>query len=103
MEENKQAIQQRSFKTHILLPIIFAITLAVAIMFIAIEDFIVDLSPFIVWLYFGVVLAYVAVAILDLFINKEKSKKLKVFVIIMASLTIIASILYVVFYLIAKK
>ena len=68
-----------------------------------IEDFIVDLSPFIVWLYFGVVLAYVAVAILDLFINKEKSKKLKVFVIIMASLTIIASILYVVFYLIAKK
>ena len=103
MEKNKQEIQQRTFKTHILLPFIFIITIAVAIMFIAVKDFIVDLSPFIVWLYFGVVLAYVAVAILDLIVNKERGKKQKIFIVIMSVLAIIASILYATFYLIAKS
>ena len=103
MEKNKQEIQQKAFKTHILLPFIFIITIAVAIMFITVKDFIVDLSPFIVWLYFGVVLAYVGVAILDLIINKERGKKLKIFIVIMSVLAIIASILYATFYLIAKN
>lgn len=103
MEKNKQEIQQKAFKTHILLPFIFIITIAVAIMFITVKDFIVDLSPFIVWLYFGVVLAYVAVAILDLIVNKERGKKQKIFIVIMSALAIIASILYATFYLIAKS
>lgn len=99
MEEKRE---QKSFKTHILLPIIFVLTLAVAIMFVAVKDFIVDMSPLVVWLYFGVVLAYTAVAIFDLFINKERSKKNKIFVIIMAVFVIVSAILYAIFYLIAK-
>ena len=97
-----EKIEQKSFKTHILLPVIFVLTVAVAIMFIAVKDFLVDMSPLVIWLYFGVVLSYTAVAIVDLFINKERSKKNKIFIIIMAVLVFISACLYVTFYLIAK-
>ena len=76
-----EKIEQKSFKTHILLPVIFVLTVAVAIMFIAVKDFLVDMSPLVIWLYFGVVLSYTAVAIVDLFINKERSIKNKIFII----------------------
>lgn len=99
MEEKRE---QKGFKTHVLLPIIFILTTIVAVMFLVVDDFLNDMSPFVIWLYFGVALSYISVAIVDLFINKERSNKNKVFVIVMAILSFIAVILYMIFYLIAK-
>ena len=98
MQENNSI----SFKSHILLPLLFALTLAFAIMFIAINGFIDGLSPIIIWFYFGVVIAYSIVAIIDNFYNKDKNKNLKIFSNIMAVLTIAADAMYCIFYLINK-
>ena len=101
-ENNQQQTTLKQFKTHILLPFIFVITLAVAIMFISVKDFVTDLTPLIVYFYFGVSVAYSAIAILDLFVYKNKTKGLKIFVLTMIILNVIASGLYLTFYLIAN-
>ena len=99
--EEKQ-LKTTGFKSHILLPIIFVLTLTVAILFVASDAFMEGLDAFIIWLYFAVCVIYVCIALTDCFINKDKSQKQKNFIILMSILTIIAAILYVVFYLIAK-
>ena len=91
-----------SFKSHILLPVLFVLTLTFAIMFVAISGFNEGLSPLVIWFYFGVVLAYSIIAIVDNFVQKEKSKWKKIFSNIMAILTIAVDILYCIFYLITK-
>ncbi len=100
MEEPKKVYP--NFKSHVLLPVIFVLTLAVAILFVANEDFIVDLSPFIIWFYFSVVILYLIVAIIDMILNKERTKKKKIWITIMIGCTLIAAVLYLVFYFIAK-
>lgn len=90
------------FKTHILLPVIFALTTALAVSIMAVDGFLVDLGAVVIWFYFAVVLGYVGVAIVDLCISKTKSKKLKIFIVIMASLTLIADVLYAIFYIIKR-
>ena len=100
MEEPKRIYP--NFKTHILLPVLFILTTAIAVCFLAVEDFLVGIGPVVIWLYFAVSLAYSILAIVDVFINKEKSKKLKIFVLIMSALAVISNILYFVFYLIAR-
>lgn len=99
---NEQESQMKPFKTQIILPILFIITLTVAILFLAVKDFIVDLNQLVIWLFFAVSIIYIGVAILDLFLYKQREKKQKVFIITMCALCFIASILYMVFYLIAK-
>ena len=99
--DNKQN-NSPSFKSHILLPIIFILTLVVAILFIASDRFIEGLDAFIIWFYFAICIIYVVIALIDCFLNKEKSQKQKNFIILMSILSIIAAILYIVFYLIAK-
>lgn len=91
-----------SFKSHILLPVLCFLTLLVAILFIAVDDFINGLEPLIIWLYFGIVIAYLAIAIFDIITNKTKSKKMKNYIIVMISLTFISEILYAIFYIIAR-
>lgn len=100
MEEPKKLYP--NFKTHVLLPIIFIITLAISILFIANKNYFEDTDTWIFWFWFGVALAYTAIATYDLITNKEKSRKLKIFVIVMIGLNIIADILYVIFYIIAR-
>lgn len=100
MEEPKRIYP--NFKSHIILPVIFVLTTLVAIFFIVDDDFIVDLSPIIIWFYFSVVVLYTAVAFLDNFLNKERTKKQKIWIMIMAGLTMIAAALYLVFYILAK-
>lgn len=90
------------FKSHILLPVLFVLTLTVAILFVAVNNFINGLEPFIIWFYFAIVMLYLVVAIFDLITNKEKSKKSKRFVLIMIILTFVAEVLYAIFYLIAN-
>lgn len=103
MEQSDKNINNNtSFKSHILLPVLFLLTLLVAILFVAIEDFIDGLEPFIIWFYFGIVMAYLAISIFDLITNKEKNKKLKTFVLVMIILTFVAEILYAIFFIIAK-
>lgn len=99
---NNELKDAKVFKTHILLPVIFIITTAVAVCFVAVDDFVVDLSPLIVWLYFGVVNAYIIVALLDLLIHKERGKKQKIFIIVMMVLSLISSVAYATLYLLAK-
>ena len=91
-----------SIKSHILLPIIFALTLTVGILFVASDDFLEGTDSFIIWLYFSICLIYVGLSLMDCYYNKEKKEKEKRFVIIMAVLSVVALILYAVFYLIAK-
>lgn len=91
-----------SFKSHILLPVLFVLTLTLAILFKAIYNFTEGLSPIIIWFYFGVVFAYSIVAIIDNFYNKEKEKKMKIFTNVMAILTIASDALYCIFYLLVK-
>lgn len=98
----QQESQMKPFKTHIILPILFIITLTVAIVFLAVKDFIVDLNQLVIWLFFAVSLIYIGVAITDLFINKQRGKKQKIFIIVMCALCFVASMLYMIFYLIAK-
>lgn len=99
MDETKEL---KPFKTHILLPIIFILTLVVAILFVADKTFIIDMEPFVVWLYFSMVVIYLGVSVFDLFTNKNRSKNTKIFIVIFAVLSLIAIILYLIFYLIAK-
>lgn len=101
-EENYKNQTGYSLKTHIIIPTNFISTLAVAICFISIKGFTNDLSPVVVWFYFAVSILATAAAIIDIKINKEKSSKSKQFVAVMCGLNIIATILYVVFYLIVK-
>ena len=104
MEEKQEVLKKvyPKFKSQIILPIIFALTLLVGICFLAVKDFIKDLSPIVVWLYFAVSIAYSIIAIYDAIVNKERVKKQKIFILIMCVLSIIASILYAIFFIIAK-
>lgn len=101
MEEPK--VVYPNFKTHILLPVIFILTLVVAICFIAIDDFTEGLGNIIVWFYFGVVIAYCVVAIVDLKLNKDRTRKMRTFIITMLVLTFIAAILYATFFIIGRR
>lgn len=102
MENNETKQKAINFKSHILLPVIFAITLTIAIMFATADDFIDDLSPFVVYLFFAVGIFYSITAIIDNKMSQEKTKKTKMFVYVMTILTFISSALYLIFYLINK-
>lgn len=103
MENQEVKTPVMNLKSQILLPLIFILTLVIGICFVAVDDFTKDLSPIIVWIFFGVCLAYSVVAIVDTFISKEQKKpKQIVFIKVMAVLSIISTILYCVLYLIAK-
>lgn len=103
MENQEAKTPVLNLKSQILLPVIFILTLAIGICFIAVDDFTKDLSPIIVWVFFAVCLAYSIVAIIDTRISKEQKKPGQIkFIIVMSILSIISTILYVVFYLIAK-
>ena len=91
-----------NFKSHIVLPFMTIFTLAIAICFLVVDDFTVDLNSVIVWFYFALNLIYVGISIFDINVNKEKSKKQKMFVAIMCVIDIISTILYAIFFLIAK-
>ena len=98
--ENKNSVI--NLKSHILLPVIFILTLTVGICFVAVKDFTKDLNAIIVWIFFAVCLAYSILAIVDIFLSKEKSKKQKDFIKVMVILSIISTITYIILYLIAK-
>lgn len=101
MDEPKKVYP--NFKTHIILPFIFILTTVVAICFVAINDFVVEQSKIVIWFYFGVVLAYCALAIFDIVTNKDKSKKIKIFTIVMLSLVLLSCILYVVLFIVGSR
>ena len=71
--ENKTPVM--NLKSHILLPVIFILTIAISICFLVVEDFTKDLNAIIVWVFFGVCLAYSVVAIIDTYISKEQKKE----------------------------
>lgn len=99
--ENKTPVM--NLKSHILLPVIFILTIAISICFLVVEDFTKDLNPIIVWIFFGVCLAYSVVAIIDTYISKEQKKENQIkFIKVMAILSIISTIAYAVIYLIIK-
>ena len=98
--ENKTPVI--NLKSHILLPVIFILTLSIGICFVAVKDFTKDLSSIVVWIFFVVCLAYSILAIVDLYLSKEKSKKQKDFIKVMAILSIISTIAFIILYLIAK-
>ena len=91
-----------NLKSQILLPVIFILTLTIGICFVAVKDFKEDLSDVIVWIFFGVYIAYTTLAIVDTFISKEKGKKLITFIRVMSVLSILSTIAYIVLYLISK-
>ena len=96
-----EKVKPISIKSQILLQIIFVFTLAVALFFLLKDGFTDGLNPLIIWFYFGVTVIYEGLAIFDLIKFKEKSKGLKIFILIMLILSIVSSILYATFYLIA--
>ena len=99
--ENKTPVM--NLKSHILLPVIFILTVAISICFLVVEDFTKDLNAIIVWIFFGVCLAYSVVAIIDTYISKEQKKENQIkFIKVMAILSIISTIAYAVIYLIIK-
>lgn len=99
--ENKTPVM--NLKSHILLPVIFILTIAISICFLVVEDFTKDLNAIIVWIFFGVCLAYSVVAIIDTYISKEQKKENQIkFIKVMAILSIISTIAYAVIYLIIK-
>ena len=98
--ENKNIVI--NLKSHILLPVIFILTLTIGICFVAVKGFTKDLNAIIVWVFFAVCLAYSILAIVDIFLSNEKSKKQKDFIKVMAILSIISTITYIILYLIAK-
>ena len=103
--ENKQNTQPSStmnFKSHIIVPFIFVITTIVAILFAASDSFIEGLEPFIVWFYFAIVIAYLIVAVIEARKSNEKSEKRKNFIYVMALLSSVSAVHYIVFYLIFK-
>lgn len=104
MEENNNNNTPTTmvFKSHIVLPFMSIFTLGVAICFLVVDDFTVELNKFIVWFYFAINLIYIGISIFDINVNKEKSNKQKMFVAIMCVIDFIATILYAVFFLIAK-
>ena len=72
--ENQNKQESYSFKTHLVIPANFVITLAVAICFVAVKNFTDDLSPIVIWFYFAISVLATFVAIFDLKVNKEKNK-----------------------------
>ena len=102
MEQENKTPAPMTFKSHIIVPFMFVFTLAVAICFATIKGFTYDLNKVIVWFYFAINLIYIGIALYDLYINKEKSQKQKRFVAVMCALDFIATILYAIFYIIAK-
>ena len=101
-QNEEPRIEYNVLKSHILLPVIFVISLAVAIMFLAVKDFTVDIKDWIVWFYVGISILYVVASIIDLIKGKERKKGLQAFIAVMIILNIIASTLFVTFFLIAK-
>ena len=99
-QENKPA--SLNFKSQILLPVLFIISLIVAIMFASVDGFIEELNAAVVWVFFAVGVLYLAVATYDLITSKEKTRKTKMFIFVMEILTTISLILYLVFYLVFK-
>ena len=102
MENENYEKTTMKFKSHIVLPFITIFTLAVGICFIAVDGFTYGLNQIIVWFYFSLNLIYMGISIYDLKVNKEKTNKQKMFVAIMCAVDFIATILYAVFFLIAK-
>lgn len=98
MLEKKNENKEFGLKSQIIIPIFFALTVIVTIFIIAKEDFSDGLAPFVVWTYFGVLLAYCGISIFDVCVKKERAKSEKIFILVMAILTIIASVCFVVFY-----
>ena len=101
MENQEVKNQTLNLKSQILLPVIFILTLAIGICFFAVKDFKEDLNLIVVWVFFGVCLAYSILAIVDTFISKEKTKNLITFIRVMAVLAIISTILYIIFYFVS--
>lgn len=83
-------------KSKILLPVIFVLTLTVALCGLLVKDFKDGLSNIVIWCYFGVVLLYVGVSILDAVMNKQDKKKCT-FIIVFSILVVIADILFIIF------
>ena len=102
MEQEQKTPTTMKFKSHIVLPFITIFTIAVAICFIAVKGFTYDLNQIIVWFFFAINLIYIAISIFDLYVNKEKSKNQKVFVSVMCVVDFVATVLYAVFFLMAK-
>lgn len=100
--ENIKEEKRDLIKSYIILPLIFVLSLTVGIFFIAQDGFIEGLNPLIIWFYFAVTIIYNAIAVFDLFYNKERSKKGKIFITIFSILAFISSGLFIAFYLIAK-
>lgn len=99
--ENKTPVM--NLKSHILLPVIFILTVAISICFLVVEDFTKDLNAIIVWIFFAVCLAYSVVAIIDTYISKEQKKENQIkFIKVMAILSIVSTISYAIIYLIVK-
>lgn len=98
----EQSNNKTGFKSHILLPVLCFLTLLVAIFLITVDDFANGLEPLIIWFYFGIVLAYLAVTIFDVIIDKSKSKKMKNYIIVMIALTLVSDILYAIFYILTR-
>ena len=99
--ENKTPVM--NLKSHILLPVIFILTVAISICFLVVDDFTKDLNTIIVWIFFGVCLAYSVVAIIDTYISKEQKKENQIkFIKVMAVLSIFSTIAYAIIYLIVK-
>ncbi len=100
MEESNKIYPK--VKTHIVLPFLFILTLTISICMLTIDDFTLELSGFIVWFYVIICMFYCAIAIFDLFYNKQREKKQKIFISLMSILTIIACVLYIIFYLMVR-
>ena len=100
--EEKKIENTIDTKSHILLPVIFLLTLIIAILFLASDSFMEGLSPIMVWFFFAVCLIYISIALFDCYKNTTKTQKQKSFIIIMSILSTISTILFIVFYLIAK-
>ena len=100
--ENNVSNQTNLIKSQIILPLIFILSLTFGIMFVAVPNYLEDISHFIVWFYFGVAMLYTIIAAVDIFINKDRKKPLKIFIIIFTILALIATIFNIVFFFIGK-
>ena len=102
MEELNNKTPILNLKSQILLPVIFILTLVIGICFVAVKDFKEDLSAVVVWVFFSVCLVYSIMAIVDIFISKEKSIKLKRFILVMSILSILSTISFIILFLVSK-
>jgi len=101
MEEmENQKVEYKSLKSEIFLPIIFALTLTIAILFIAEPSFKEDLEAFVIWVFCGSMTLYTGASIFDLVTKKNRSKGKKIYLGIISGFVIVSIILYIVFYLI---